>query len=92
MYRFRVTVEPLDTEGAPLVFEAVNHDDIVAIARRMPGRFGLGEAEAHGLAIGMKLFGETVLRHRAEAPFSEIRPAMREFMMAVKAAKTAPGE
>jgi hypothetical protein len=89
MPRFRITVEPLsETENsAPLSFEADNHDDILAIARRMNGRFELDEQSSYAFAIGLKLFGEVILKNRARVPFSSIRPAMAEFMKEVKGKK-----
>ena len=87
MHRFRVTVEPLDAADAhpePLQFEVENHDDVVAIAHRMEGRFDLDQANSRAFAIGLKLFGEVVLKNRTREPFSQIRPAMAEFMKAVK--------
>lgn len=87
MHRFRVTVEALDTNGEhpePLHFEVENHDDIIAIARRMNGRFDLDADTSQSFAIGLKLFGEVVLKNRTREPFSQIRPAMAEFMKAVK--------
>jgi len=87
MPRFRITVEALspDTKAEPLQFEVANHDDILAIARRMNGRFDLDEESNSALAIGMKLLGEIVLKHRNTEPFSTLRPALSDFNKAVKA-------
>jgi hypothetical protein len=84
MNRFRLTVEPLSHTAEPLHFEVENHDDIVAIAGKLPSRFGLDEDDTRALIIGFKLFGEIVLKHRKESPFSEIRSAMQEFGKALK--------
>lgn len=86
MHRFRITVEPLGTDisSEALQFEVNNHDDILAIARRVPVRLGLDEDETRALIIGSKLLGEVVLKHRAEEPFSQLRPALREFMQKLK--------
>jgi hypothetical protein len=88
MHRFRITVEALSpgAEGERVQFEVENHDDIVAIARRMNGRFELDEASSQAMAIGMKLLGEVVLKNRSRAPFDQVRPALGEFNKAVKAA------
>ncbi len=90
MHRFRITVEPLTPgdEAVPLQFEADCHDDMVAIARRMKGRFDLDDESSKAFAIGMKLFGEVILKNRARLPFRELRPAWAEFMKAVKAARS----
>lgn len=89
MHRFRIMVEPLSpsAEAPSLQFEIENHDDIVAIAGRMNGRFDLDEDSSKAMAIGMKLFGEVVLKNRQREPFSTIRPALAEFIQAVKAAR-----
>jgi hypothetical protein len=84
MNRYRVTVESISSNAEPLRFEVDNHDDIAAIARKMPSRFGLSEDDTKALVIGLKLFSEIVLKHRNEPPFSEVRPAMREFTRALK--------
>jgi len=86
MHRYRVTVEaigPTDNPG-PLHFEVENHDDILAIAGRVHSRFGLAEDATRSLVIGFKLFSEIVLKKRAESPFAEVRPALREFAQALK--------
>jgi hypothetical protein len=84
MNHYRITVEHLSSDNAPLQFEVDNHDDIVAIALRTPVRFNLSEDETRALVVGFKLFGEVVLKNRKELPFSEIRPAMQEFAKALK--------
>ena len=86
MHRYRITVEAISSggEGDTLQFEADNHDDIIAIARRMNGRFELDEDTSKSFAIGLKLFGEVVLKNRTREPFSNIRPAMAELIKAVK--------
>lgn len=92
-HRYRVSVEHLATargeavDRPPLVFEAVNHDDIIAIAERMGASGRFEKDEAASLAIGLKLFGEVML-HRPDDPlFSEIRPAMRDFIGRLKGKK-----
>ena len=96
MYRYRIVVERLSPEPStskPLQFEIENHDDIIAIADRMNGRFDLDEDSAKSMAIGMKLFSEIILKNRTREPFLTIRPAIAEFIKAVKAARpTEPSE
>jgi hypothetical protein len=86
MHRYRITVEALDSTDGPtsLQFEVENHDNILAIANRVPTRFGLAEDATRALIIGFKLFAEIVLKKRAESPFAEVRPALREFAQALK--------
>jgi len=87
MFRFRITVEPISPapDGPKLQFECTHHDDIIGIASRMPGRIELPDDEAKGLSIGMKIFGETILKNRNNPLFSPIRPAFSEFMKNLKA-------
>lgn len=89
MHRYRITVEALDDSAvtaapAQLQFEVENHDDILAIAQRVPSRFGLAEDATRALIVGFKLFSEIVLKKRAESPFAEVRPALREFAQSLK--------
>lgn len=86
MFRYRVTLEPIaaDASAEPLTFEVENHDDIVAISRRLPSRFGMGVDETQALLIGFNLLGEVVLKHRKEEPFSQLRPALVEFGKTLK--------
>jgi Domain of Unknown Function with PDB structure (DUF3861) len=62
-----VTVESTSSSAEPLQFEVENHDDIAAIARKTPNRFGLNEDDTKALVIG-KLFAEIVLKLRKEPP------------------------
>lgn len=89
MHRYRVTLEPLtDNTTAPISFEADCHDDIAVILQRASTRFGLDQNDTTALVSSFKLFGELVLKHRNESPFAEIRPALRDFVQALKAAGT----
>ena len=89
MYRYRITVESLSpaTEGEKLSFEAENHDNLFLIARNAVGHFNLDEDAAKAFAIGLKLFGETVLKNRNHPLFGSIKPAMGEFIKTMKAMK-----
>jgi hypothetical protein len=78
MNRYRMTAESVSSEAEALQFEVENHDDIVAIARQTPSRFGLNEDDTKALVIGFKLFGEIVLKHWKELPFSEVRSSIQE--------------
>ncbi len=81
MYRYRITLEALDPNVEPgtLTFEVENHDNIAAIASRLPTRFHLDEDATKSLVVGFKLLSEIVLKHRDQLPFSALRPALREF-------------
>jgi hypothetical protein len=89
-HRYRVTVEHLAPakEGealhAPLQFEAINHDEILAIADRLRTRLDYGDDETAQLAVGLKLFGEILLKHREDALFAPLRESFREFIGGLK--------
>lgn len=85
-HSYRITVEPLTTPGEPLVFEATNHDELFFIVDRIRAREVVPADQAAEFAIGLKLFGEVLLRHRRESPFAELMPHFREFMKNMKGA------
>jgi hypothetical protein len=68
MNRYRITVESMSSSAEPLRFEVENHDDIAAIARKIPSRFGLSEDDTRALVIGFRLFGEIVLNTGKSRP------------------------
>ncbi|MDR3762517.1 MAG: DUF3861 domain-containing protein [Acidobacteriota bacterium] len=87
MYRYRITVEALreDGQAQKLQFEATNHDDLFAVVPRIEGRFDYMTAdEAKAFAVGLKLFGETVLHHREQPIFQSIKNALGDFMRELK--------
>ena len=86
MYRYRVTVESLSpaAESEPLRFEVENHDDIFAVVRKMSAREDLDAESVKAFAVGLKLFGEVVLRNRSNPMFGRIMPALGEFMHDLK--------
>jgi hypothetical protein len=69
MYKYRVTVEALEgnTLQPQMQFEVENHDDITAVAARLSGKIGLSPDATEAFAVGLKLFGETIVRNR-ESP------------------------
>ena len=89
-YRYRITVEALTgakgerVEGRSLSFEAANHDDILGIVAKMRERLPFDSDTVASLAVGLKLFSEVTLVHRADPMFGEIRPALGEFIRSLK--------
>jgi Domain of Unknown Function with PDB structure (DUF3861) len=89
-YRYRITVEALtDAKGEPvqgrrLSFEAANHDDILAIVERMQTKLPFNADAVASLGVGLKLFSEVALVHRANPMFEGIRPALGEFVQGLK--------
>ena len=87
---YRITVESLDENtqqpvaGASLSFNALCHDDILAIVERSRNRGGLSADESAAMAVGLKLLGEVALRHRNEALFEELGPQLGAFIQKLK--------
>jgi hypothetical protein len=86
-HHYRVTVEPLDTSNAakPLVFETSNHDELFSIVERVRAKAIVPDDEAASFAIGLKLFTETMLRHRKHPLFAKLQPHIGTFMKTLKA-------
>ena len=51
-------------EADALEFETRNHDDIFKIVELMKDKMDLEEVDATAFAIGIKLFGEVMLKNR----------------------------
>jgi hypothetical protein len=89
---YRITVEHLEdakgnvVQAAPLTFETRNHDDLFPIVARMRVRGLFDTAEAASLAIGLKLFGEVMLRNRQHELFAPLQPHFAEFIKRLKKA------
>lgn len=86
-HHYRVTVEPLDATNTatPLVFETSNHDEVLGIVDRIRAKAIVPDDEAASFAIGLKLFTETMLRHRKHPLFAELQPHIGTFMKTLKA-------
>jgi hypothetical protein len=89
-YRYKITVEALTgakgepVEGQTLSFEAANHDDLLGIVERMRARLPFDGDTVASLGIGLKLFSEIALMQRNDPMFAMIRPALNEFVRALK--------
>ncbi len=89
-YRYRITVEPLEgpkgerIEQVPLVFEAVNHDEILALVERRCERGDFDRETTAALMVGLKLFSEVMLQNKDKPLFSPLMPHFREFMKRLK--------
>ncbi|REG82899.1 DUF3861 domain-containing protein [Marinomonas pollencensis] len=88
LYKF--TLEHLeDPKGnaitaEPVTFEARNHDDIFKILESMKGKMALSDSDAREMAIGIKLFGEVMLRNPENELFQQLRPHFMVFMKGLK--------
>ncbi|WP_221797783.1 DUF3861 domain-containing protein [Oceanobacter mangrovi] len=90
-HRYRVTLEHLEdakgnpsTYDAPLQFEVGNHDDIFAVVEKVKNLSGLPADKAVPFAVGLKLFGETILENRDHPLFEEMGPHFMQFMKKLK--------
>jgi len=89
-YRYRVTVEKLSDArgeavyGQSLSFYTANHDDILAIVEKIQAKLPLDAGTAASLGVGLKLFSEVALIHRNSPMFTNIRPALSEFIQQLK--------
>jgi hypothetical protein len=89
-FRYRITVEALtDARGVPvegrtLTFEAINHDDILEIVKRLRARLPFDGVTVASLGVGLKLLSEVTLTHRADPLFAKIRAALGEFIGELK--------
>ena len=88
LYRYRIEHledpkgNPVDAK--PLTFETKNHDDLFKIVQAMKQKGIVDEAESIELVIGLKLFGEVMLRNRDSDFFKEIKPHFANIMQAIK--------
>lgn len=87
---YAITVQPTDASGtpdqvAPLAFTVSNHDDLLAILRRVETNKPVPIAEAAEFVIGLKLFLEVMIRHRKDALFEPLWPHVGNFMKRLKA-------
>ncbi|GIU44726.1 hypothetical protein TUM4438_16590 [Shewanella sairae] len=87
---YKVTLEHIeDAKGLPiddnsLQFEARNHDDIFKIVEMIKIKMDLEEADAVAFAVGLKLFGEVMLKNRDVELFKQFKPHMTDFMKQLK--------
>ncbi|QBY04369.1 DUF3861 family protein [Thalassotalea sp. HSM 43] len=68
----------------PLSFTTRNHDDVFKIVESMQGKMDLDSRDATALAVGLKLFGEVMLKHPKQPLFKELRPQFAVFMKGLK--------
>jgi Domain of Unknown Function with PDB structure (DUF3861) len=91
LYKF--AVEHLeDSKGStidadPLIFETRNHEDIFKIVEMMKGKMNLDEDDTTTLAVGLKLFGEVMLKNKDNALFKQFNPHFTNFMKELKKGK-----
>lgn len=98
-HRYRVTVQEItDSQGNPasnnqiLQFEANSHDDLHDIVGRARQLGAFDNETASAFAIGLKLFGEVMLKHRDNPLFAGFVPHFGQFMRTLKGKKGSRGE
>lgn len=91
-HQYKLTLEYLqDAKGetmhaAPVELTFQNHDDIFSIIERQKAKDFFGDPnQSTELAIGLKLFGEVMLRNRNHPLFEELMPVWGAFMKKLKA-------
>ena len=88
-YRIKLEQVSLMKEDAklsdPIIVEFDNHDDIFKIIEIMREK-NLFEEKNHSIefAIGIKMFGEVVLKNKNNPLFEEFFPAFGDFMKKLK--------
>lgn len=79
-----------DAKGQPstytekLAFNVGNHDDILAIVERMQQAKLFDKDATAAFALGLKLFGETLLENRQHPLFEQLLPQFGQFMKQLK--------
>lgn len=93
---YQVLISPLDDHRAPagpaLSFETSNHDDLFTVLDKLRVKALVPDEETPSLAVGLKLFSESLIRHRGTPPFDTLWPHMAAFIKALKATPTAHGQ
>lgn len=88
-YAYRVIIQrlaasPLNGAARELTFDTDNHDEIIQLVEKIKSRGIVADGEAAAFTVGLKLFGEVMLRHRHEPLFAELYPHFGTFMKRLK--------
>ncbi len=90
-HQYEITVKHVaDAQGNPstyaevLQFTAYNHDDLFKVLEHLNKTNLLDEEKTKAFAIGLKLFGETLLENKDVALFKAFMPQFIQFMKALK--------
>lgn len=87
-HRYQVTLTPLAEQvgaSAPaLQFEVENHDDIIAIVKRLEQRADFTEGDARAFGVGLKLFSEVMIKNKQAPLFADFLPHFINFMKELK--------
>jgi hypothetical protein len=85
-HRYRITVErlPPGEDAAPLRFEVSSHDEILGLVARVRQRVDFDADTAAAFTVGLRLLGETLIRHRDLPLFSDFGAHFGQFMRRLK--------
>ena len=77
-HHYRITIEPLahprgEELRPPLVFEAINHDDIIGIAERLREKAHLEPDDAAAVIVGLKLLAEVMITRKNDPLFEGLK-------------------
>jgi hypothetical protein len=70
--------------SAPLTFSARTHEDLFKIVEKMKQKLDFEEGDATTFAIGLKLFGEVLMKNRDKELFKQFKPHFAHFMKELK--------
>lgn len=89
-YHYKITVESIDplengqSPEQPLSFAVSNHDDVLAVNRRLYKKLPFDAVTTASFTLGLKLLTEVMLEHRNDPLFAELKPAIVSFMKELK--------
>lgn len=90
-HEYEITVKHIaDANGNPsiyteaLQFKAYNHDDLFKVLDHLTKANLLDEEKTKAFAIGLKLFGETLLENKEKPLFKDFLPQFIKFMKTIK--------
>nr|WP_279169385.1 DUF3861 domain-containing protein [Providencia huaxiensis] len=90
-HQYEITVKHIaDAQGNPseyseaLQFSAYNHDDLFKVLEHLNQANLLDEEKTKAFAVGLKLFGETLLENKQMPLFKDFLPQFIEFMKTLK--------
>lgn len=87
-HQFEISVKKIpasqEEQPEPLTFFVTNHDDILRVVNAVKAAGKIPAEESDEFAVGLKLFGEVVLRHRKDELFADFYPHFLNFMKRLK--------
>lgn len=90
-HQYAVTVKHIaDAQGNPsaysevLQFNAYNHDDLFQVLEHLSKANLLDDEKTKAFAVGLKLFGETLLENKDLPVFKDFMPQFVQFMKSLK--------